>query len=96
MPQRKGNESSQAKPKDIVEHAYNAGISMLSAMRAFMPRVPANSKAVREFRNAQKEMLLTLRSLIDNQISFLEHVDVISKGGEKKETLKKVQVKEKQ
>lgn len=96
MPQRKENDGNEAKPKDIFEHAYNAGMSTLSAFRAMVPKVPANSKAYRDFRNAQRELLLAMRSVIDNQINFLEHLDKISKHGSKGETIKKVQVKEKE
>ena len=96
MPQRKENDGNEAKPKDIFEHTYNAGMSALSAFRAMVPKVPVDSKAYRDFRNAQKELLLAMRSVIDNQINFLEHVDKISKRGSKGESIKKVQVKEKE
>ncbi len=95
MPQRKESAVSEVRSKEIVEHAYNAGVSTLMAMRAFVPKLPANSRAMKEFRNAQRELLLTARAIIDSQLGFLEHVEKITKGGEKKEELKKVQVKQK-
>lgn len=94
MPQRKESEVQEAKTKDVVEHAYNAGVSVFSAMRAMMPKVPANSRMMKEFRNAQKELLLAARSFIDTQILFLENLEKVSRGGQKKEEIKRVNVKQ--
>jgi hypothetical protein len=96
MPQRKENAvSSEVTTKEIVEHAYNAGASALMAFRTLAPKVPVNSRAMREFRNVQKELLLTARSIIDSQISFLERMEQVSGAVQKKEKLKKVPVKQK-
>ncbi len=69
-------------------------MSTMKAMRALMPRIPADAAVMREFRNAQRELLLTARAFIDNQLSFLEHIDNVS-SGKTKEEIKRVQVREK-
>lgn len=95
MPQRKENVEREARTKDIVEHVYNAGSSAFSAMRGFMPKLPANSRAMREFRMAQKELLLAAKAFIDNQIDFIDHLESISRSSGKKEQIRKVQVRQK-
>lgn len=94
MPQRRESAESEGRTKEVVEHAYNAGVSALMAMRAILPKLPANSRAMNEFRNAQREFLLTARALIDSQLGFLEHVEKVTRAGERKEEPKKVQVRQ--
>ncbi len=95
MPQRKESAENELRTKEVVEHAYNAGVSALMAMRSMLPKPATNSRAMNEFRNAQREFLLTARAIIDSQLGFLEHVEKVSRAGEKKEEPRKVQVRQK-
>jgi hypothetical protein len=94
MQERKENELLEERTKELIEHAYRAGIGTLSAFRSMLPAPPTNSRALREFRNAQKEMLLTARSFIDAQIAFIDRFDASSGNSGGKKPIKKVEIKE--
>ena len=94
MQERKENELLEERTKELIEHAYRAGMGTLSAFRSILPAPPANSRALREFRNAQKEMLLTARSFIDAQIAFIDRFDTASGNGDDRKPIKKVEIRE--
>ena len=94
MQERKENELLEEKTKELIEHAYRAGIGTLSALISVLPAPPTNSRALREFRNAQKEMLLTARSFIDAQIAFIDRFDAASGSRSDKKQIKKVEVRD--
>lgn len=95
MPERKESDLLEEKTKELIEHAYRAGIGTLSALRSVLPAPPTNSRALREFRNAQKEMLLTARSFIDAQIAFIDIFDAASGNRSGKKQIKKIEVRDK-
>ena len=95
MQERKENDLLEEKTKELIEHAFRAGIGTLSAFRSLLPAPPTNSRALREFRNAQKEMLLTARSFIDAQIAFMDRFDAASGNRSGKKQIKKIEVRDK-
>ncbi len=95
MQEEKENEFIEEKTKEIVEHAYRAGIDTLSAFRAMLPAASSNSRALKALRSAHREMLLTARTFIDAQIAFLDSFDAQPDNGNRKKRARKIEVREK-
>ncbi len=93
MQEGKEDDTVEEKTKELLEHAYRASMGTLSAFRAMLPEPPSNSKALNEFRNAQREALLAARSFIDAQIAFLDRFDGTRNRGSGRTKVKKVEVR---
>ena len=95
MEEEKKSEVYEEKAKEMIEHFYNAGKGSIAAFRAMVPSVPPGSKAIKEFKRAQREMLLAARSFIDGQIAFIDSLEFDFSKSKGKRILRKVDVKEK-
>jgi hypothetical protein len=60
-------------PDEVLEHARNAREELRKSVAALLPSPPAEFTAHRNA--ARKEMLLAIRSLIDNAIERVEKTD---------------------
>jgi hypothetical protein len=60
-------------PDEALEHAWNAREEIRKSVTALLPSLPAEFTAHR--RAARKEMLLAIRSLIDNAIERVEKTE---------------------
>jgi len=60
-------------PDEVLEHAWNAREEFRKSVAALLPSLPAEFTQHRQA--ARKEMLLALRSLIDNAIARAEKTE---------------------
>jgi hypothetical protein len=95
MEEGKKSEVYEEKAKEMIEHFYNAGKGSIAAFRAMVPSVQPGARAIKEFKNAQKEMLLAARSFIDGQIAFIDSLEFDYSRSRGKRNIRKVDVREK-
>jgi len=82
----------ERRTKEMMEHFYRAGVDTFAALRSLVPSLPAGSRTTRLMRNAQKEMLLGVRTFIDSELAFIEKVETSKTP---KSAVKKIQIKQK-
>ncbi|MBX8631173.1 MAG: hypothetical protein KIY12_04725 [Thermoplasmata archaeon] len=94
MQEERKSDQQEERVKEVIEHLYNAGFSSLSAVRAIMPSLPPGSRALKELKKAQKEMLLAARAFIDGQIDFLDKMDIVPAKSQEGRKIRKVEIRE--
>jgi hypothetical protein len=67
-------------PDEALEHAWNAREEIRKSVSALLPSLPAEFTTHR--RAARREMLLAIRSLIDNAIERVEKSEATTKAAE--------------